>query len=424
LAKSSGKPKRGGGGKGRRDPAAAFSPRIIEDQSELDAFCEALAAGKRFAFDAEFVAEGSYDAIVCLVQVATDDGVWLIDPMLGYEISGFWELISDDRIEKVVHAGLEDFGLSYLCTGKTPRNVFDVQIAAGLVDVDYPLSLQRLVRSVMGVRLGKSQTLTDWRQRPLSAKQIQYAVDDVAYLLPIHDGLRENLEKRGRTEWAQEEFKRFNFPELYRQQDEELFRKVKGIGGLDAEALAITREIAIERERMAQQFNRPPRAFLKDYLLVAIAKHGWHRHGDLGALRGFQLTGNALRQISEAVKRGLATPEADRPQPAEVVEETADEILLAKFLSAVLHDFCQRERIASGLLATNKDIRALILSHTRPGANHALARALQRGWRKEAVGALLDDVLNGVVALRVDRDGRKFRLQALRDGEVEGGWDH
>ena len=383
---------------------------IVSDRKTFAETCDHLAGVDRFAFDAEFVGEDNYNPQVCLVQVASQQHIWLIDPLGGLEIGRFWELVADQRIETVVHAGLEDLALSYEHTGQPPGNVFDIQIAAGLVGVDYPLSLQRLARFAVGARLHKSQTLTDWRKRPLTPRQIQYAVEDVGYMLPIHAVLRRRLEAAGRTEWGREEFARFTDAGTYRHEERDLLSKVRGLGSLRPKVLAVARELAVEREELARQHNRPTRALLKDHLLVTIAKHGWTRPEDMMALRGFTLRGQALRRMTAAVQRGLETPPDRCPKPKVPDQDTPHETALCKLISAVLYDHCQTHQIAFPLVCTSKDIRAAVLAHTRsPGS--VPPRALQRGWRKGEVGGLIDEILSGRRSIRVLNGKDGFQLQ-------------
>lgn len=386
--------------------------RIVTDADEFAACCAHLTTVERFAFDAEFVSEDGYRAELCLIQVATVEDVWLIDPLSGFETSPFWDLVNDERIETVVHAGMEDLAFSYHETGQLARNVFDIQIAAGLVGSDYPMSLQRLARSMLGARLHKSQTLTDWRKRPLSQQQIVYAADDVAYVLPIHALICGELEKLRRMAWAREEFARFGDVGMYQTESRDRLWRVRGVGSLSRQGLAIARELAIERDAIAQDHNRPARVMLKDYLLVEIAKHGWTSVEDIRSLRGLQLRGRQVERLAEAVQRGLDTPADKRPKPAPIEVDTPEEAALCKLVSAVLHDFCQTERVAYQLLSSNKDVRALVWSHTRKPSS-ALPRSLQNGWRREAVGLLIDELLSGKRAVRVvnGRDGIRLAVE-------------
>ena len=175
---------------------------VLGTQSEIQELCAQCRAEARFAFDTEFVMEDRYEAEVCLLQIAVGDTVAIVDPFKKLDLQPVWNLVGDPEIETIVHAGQEDLALSVQHTGAPPRNIFDVQIAAGFVGYDYPVSLQRLVQSTLHIRLHKSKTLTDWRKRPLSPEQIRYAAEDVSYLLEIRNLLDRRLGRLNRRNWA------------------------------------------------------------------------------------------------------------------------------------------------------------------------------------------------------------------------------
>ena len=187
--------------------AAEKTPQydIVTDQPQLDAACKRLAEEACFAFDTEFVAEETYERHVCLIQVATQSYCALIDPLDGLDVSPFWNLVVSDACQKIVHSGAEDIAICWAQCNKPPANVFDTQIAAGFVGLDFPLSLARLVRRAAHATLHKSQTLTDWRKRPLTQAQLDYAVEDVIHLPRVHQYLVAKLAERGREQWLAEE---------------------------------------------------------------------------------------------------------------------------------------------------------------------------------------------------------------------------
>ncbi len=377
-----------------------LAARFVDDQTGLDDAVRDLEESSRFAFDAEFVAEDAYGSELCLLQVATDQHVWIIDPLAEIDVSAFWAFVTNPQKIAVVHAGAEDLALCYRETGKVPQNVFDLQIAAGLVSTDYPISLQRLIRGELGLQLPKSQTLTNWRRRPLTPKQIQYAIEDVAYMLPIHDRLIRKLEKKNRLEWSTQEHRRFEKVSLYEQKDDELYRNIKGAGALSPRGLAIVRELAVEREKLAQSYNRPRRGVLKDYLLVEIARHAWTKPEDIQSLRGMSLKHDALVKLTRAVQRALDQPSDSWPVNRRPPEQTPREAALTKLLSAVLQDFCERESVAAQLLGTNRDIRSLVRQMSLDNGDSS-GGALACGWRRDAVGQILDDVISGKRAIRI-----------------------
>ena len=168
--------------------------QIVTQPEDLAEVCAHVAASRQFGFDTEFVGEDSYHPRLCLVQVATDERLFLLDPLSCGPLDAFWNLVVDPARTVVVHAGREEVRLCRLWTGQTPGNLFDLQLAAGLVGLTYPLGHGPLVGQLLGVRLSKRETRTEWRRRPLTPEQIRYAFDDVRWLLPAWAKLAGRLE--------------------------------------------------------------------------------------------------------------------------------------------------------------------------------------------------------------------------------------
>jgi ribonuclease D len=338
--------------------------------------------------------------------------VALIDPLADLDTKPFWSLVADPKIEVVLHAGAEDLTLCHQLTGQAPANVFDVQIAAGLVGSDYPMSLRRLVQSMLRVRLHKSQTLTDWRRRPLSEAQRLYAVEDVAYIPALHHLLTQRLRKRGRLSWAKEEFARFEEPTTYVRQQQTQLRRLRGAGSLDSQRMAVATELLEVREALAKEYDRPARAVLRDHLLIEIARNRWATVKQIRTLRGLHLRRAGLQRLADAVKRGLAIPSEQWPTTPPSVKDTPEEAMLTALLTAVLRSRCLTEQIAYPLLATKQSIREAVHAYTRnlPGRS-----ALTEGWRAEAAGKVVDAVLSGRAAVRVGGDSAKPRLSVGGD---------
>ncbi|MFH0982567.1 MAG: HRDC domain-containing protein [Planctomycetota bacterium] len=391
-----------------RQVATELSPLLVTDPSALRQVLDELSQAGRFAFDTEFVMEDSYASEVCLIQAATESRVVLIDPLGGLDDTGFWNLVADERLEKIVHSGMEDLALCVQRTGQTPRNVFDLQIAGGLVGLDYPLSLMKLVRATCGARLHKSQTLTDWRHRPLSADQIQYAKDDVAHLPGAYQVIRRKLETLDRWEWVREELERLEQPETYRRSEEAQVLRLKGGGTLDGRGLAVARELYQVREALAKQFNRPARVLLKDYLIVEIARQQWTTPAQIRGLRGVQVSNTAVQRLADAVKRGLASPPEVWPEVASPEVDAPEEAALISLATAVVRAYCHEQDIAHQLAATKQDIRALVYSFTR-GAPAERSK-LAGGWRGRTVGRLLTAFFSGEKRVGIRRDGEALRI--------------
>ena len=394
-------------------------PTLIERQAELDELCAECAAQGRFAFDTEFVMEDRYESEVCLIQVATTSRIAIVDPLSDIDLTPMWGLVSDPGVETVVHAGQEDLALCVQHTGLAPRNVFDVQVAAGLVGYDYPLSLQKLLQTVLQVRLHKSKTLTDWRRRPLAPEQIQYGAEDVGYLLAVREAFGRRLAQLGRLEWAQEEFRSFEDMSLYQRSVGDKLARVKGSGSLRGRQLAILRELLPWRDQLAQVRNRPARTVVKDHLLVEIAKLALSTHAEIRSLRGINLSDRDVHALAHVVEKGLAIPEDQWPKRPPRAVETPGEAAMAALITAVLHSYCDRHSLAHSLVATKRSIHELVqhnrimnaeggrrktksgIQHSQLPIPHSDKVQLLRGWRSEAVGGMLSEVLAGHHCVRV-----------------------
>src|ERR1700722_9363705 len=179
---------------------------LVHSPESLGQVCAHLADCRRFGMDTEFVGEESYHPSLCLIQIATEEKLYLVDPFSAGPLDALWKVIVDPASEVIVHAGREEVRLCHLWSGQTPANLFDLQIAAGLVGYGYPLGHGPLVSQVLGKSLSKGETLTEWRTRPLTPAQIRYAFDDVRYLLSLWQRLSGLLDKLDRQAWAREEF--------------------------------------------------------------------------------------------------------------------------------------------------------------------------------------------------------------------------
>jgi len=403
-----------------RRSVALPSPVLIETQSALGEVVAACRSEGRFAFDTEFVMEDRFEAELCLVQLATPSVVAVVDPLSGIKLDGVWELVCDEGVETIVHAGQEDLGLCVQQSGKAPRNVFDVQVAAGLCGYEYPLSLQRLAQAVLHVRLRKSKTLVDWRQRPLTAARIAYGAEDVGYLPAIHARLTERLRRAGRCDWAREEFGDLEDPKTYRRAVEDVLARVKGAGSLRGQALAVVRELLVWRESFARQVNRPARAVLKDHLLVEIARQAMTSAADIRELRGINLSRRNIEEVASVVQQAQALPPSSWPEAKANETEIPHEAALVALATAVVRSYCHEHHLAYSLVATQRSIRELIRFATVAGEKGADSVELLRGWRGQSIGKLLEEVLAGRRAVHVERTEDTWAVHISPHGDVRG----
>jgi len=373
---------------------------IVTTQPALEDLCGAWRQTGCLAFDTEFIRDETYEAALCLVQVAANGTTVLIDPTADIDMSVFWGLVTDESVRVVVHAGKEDFEVCLRATGKPPRNVFDVQTAAGFVGYGYPLSLSRLVADVAGRRITKAQTLTDWLRRPLTDAQVRYAVEDVVHLPGIHTKLARQLDESGRTAWVTEELLRFEDPQYYQPPVQERLHRLKGTKRLDGLGLAVLERLIAWRDDWAKERNRPLRALVRDDVLVEIALRRPTRASDLEVLRGFPQARNrkVVKELLGVIAEASATPKSQWPVPFRPPRETPAGKVMLDILSAVTRATCEEAGVSHELVCTTQRLRELLDYCSGESGEDPL---LLRGWRAEFIGRRLVELLSGHSELHV-----------------------
>jgi ribonuclease D len=376
---------------------------FVSDAGSLEQVVAAARAARVAGIDTEFLREKTYRARLCVMQIATPERVWIIDP-IATEIDVIGDLLADESIETVVHSGRQDLELLFELTGVVPANVFDVQVAAGFVGLGASLPYGRLVEEVLGVSLTKGEAYTDWCRRPLSESQLKYAADDVRYLPDIAHNLKKQLADLGRTDWASEEMAVFEDPESYENDSGDAWKRVSGRGGLSGRSLVVLREIARWREETAQSSDIPRGWVVKDHVLVEIARRSPQSRDALQKVRGLGEKQAARwgQSIIDAVSHGRnADPIVLPPAPPRPVLARAR--MLGALADAVVRARCEHARMAPELAITRAELESLLIDSFEgsPGPSHH--RAL-RGWRKDLVGEAVVALASGKMAVRVIQD--------------------
>jgi ribonuclease D len=374
--------------------------KYITTGEQLEEYCRELATCKSIAFDTEFVSEHTYRPVLCLVQVSADNELAAIDAMEIGDLTPFWEVIATEGHETIVHAGRGEMEFCVHATGRRPAGLFDVQIAAALIGVEYPAGYGTLVSKLLGHKFSKHETRTDWRHRPLSKRQIEYALTDALYLPDLRNLLHARLEELGRLSWVEEEMATWQ-DEVEKSISHDRWHRVSGNTGLDSRALAILRELYRWRDEEAKRRDQPARRVLRDDLIVELARRGTADPGNIRALRGME-RGDLIRRmddIASCIKRGLELPEEELPVkiPGNQMPQLS---VLGQFLFAALGSICRQAQLSPTIVGTPNDIRELIAYDIRKTKSKNTPR-MARGWRKEFVGRLFDDLLSGKVAIRI-----------------------
>jgi ribonuclease D len=379
----------------------------ITDEAGLRELCARLRDSDRFALDTEFVGEETFVPRLEIIQIAMEGYSAVIDFPAVAALDRFAEVLGDPRIEKVMHAGRQDLELFFAHSGQVTSPVFDTQVAAAMVGYGTQVAYAQLVERVLGTKLAKSHTLTNWSQRPLTPDQITYALEDVHFLLPLHEHLRGRLTSLGREEWVKEEFQQLESRLSDGSRDPRLrYQRVKGWENLRPRAAAVLRELAAWREEEAGRRNVPRGRVVRDEVLVELARRMPGTLSALKATRGLhpsevERNGEALLA---AIRRGLAVPEAEWPEVPAARKPEPEMAGLVDLLQAALKLRAHEEAIAPTLLATAGDLQTLIEAR-RSGQEPDLP--VLRGWRRSLAGESLLQILAGRLAVSVDpRTGR------------------
>jgi len=249
-------------------------PQLINDEMSLQKLCVQLQGCAWLAVDTEFERESTYYPELCLVQVAGNGIVGLIDALTNTDLEPLYTLLYDASITKVFHAARQDFEIFFHLNGRVPAPLFDTQIAAALRGYDQQIGYANLVKDVLDVDLAKSQTRTDWKRRPLSPEQLHYGADDVIYLGPLYELLLGKLSEFGQMAQLQEQCEALNRPELYEPDPELMWQKIRirEVKNFSDPSLTVFKRLAAWRELTARRKNRPRKWIITDHALVAVAR--------------------------------------------------------------------------------------------------------------------------------------------------------
>lgn len=365
----------------------------------------------RLGIDTEFVGEGRYRPLLCLVQVvvldeAGESQVTVLDPLdgEGFDHEPIAAILADPAVEVVLHAGRQDVALLRRVWGTELVNIFDTQVAAGFAGLRAQLGYEPLLNEILGVRLNKSASFTKWDARPLSPEQVEYAREDVLHILQLSEKLQERLDAMGRLQWAVEEC-RF-LEEIRDDRDPDtIFAKLPRVGGLEPAVRAVARELVVWREQTAREVDRPVSGVLQDATLVEIAKRRPKSVDRLSQIRGLH-EGTMRRRgadIIAAVERGREHPPipSEYERPAQPEPEDAPLIALTE---ALVRTRALENDLAYELMAARADLQRIVLA-VRDDKPLPDVRTLQ-GWRRELIGDEIVALLAGDLALAMGPDRR------------------
>jgi ribonuclease D len=388
----------------------------IRDAGAAEALASSARAAGRAAIDLEFLWERTYRPQPCLVSVAVEDRVDLLDPIEGAPLRPVGEIVADPAVTVVMHAPSADLILLVSALGIRPTAILDTQLLAGFVGLGSGQSLGSLVERALGVRLSKSESYTDWSRRPLSREQLSYAADDVRYLLALADELQARVRRLGREQWAADEHeRRFGPHARFVPDPDEAWRRVKGHGRLSPADRAVLRALAAWREREAARRDRPAAWVVPDRTLLELARRRGSTRAAIQGERGFpeRLRPAELDAILAAIDAGAQEPPLSLPPPPPPEVRARLEPLVA--LGQVLvGSRAAAADIAPVLVASREDVETFLAAALEDRIDgHPLAA----GWRRELVGNALLELAAGRLALSVG-ERRPFLAEVALEGGV------
>ncbi|MEQ1828611.1 MAG: HRDC domain-containing protein [Pirellula sp.] len=374
----------------------------ITNLDSLHQLCDKIKERQLVAFDTEFVAEDSYRPELCLVQVAVDDDIAIIDPYLCGDLGCFWESLVDANVTVIVHAGREETLFCYRATKRLMHKLFDIQIAAAFLGFEYPASYGNLVHRFTGAILDKEETRSDWRVRPLTTQQLQYAAQDVRDLPRLYKTLTNQLGKLDRIGWLEEETRRWQ-EELGEYESSENWYRISGIQSLSGNSLSIVRGLWSWRETKAKERDIPPRKILRDDLMIELARRGTSDARRISSLRGMEHRHmkQHLPELTKAIEESLNQPPPIWPR-RQRYGKGQPPAMVTQFLSAALAYICRTKKISPAIVATSDDLRDFVKYRLDPNGDVNSPPSLLVGWRAEIVGKQLDQLLSGELAMVLD----------------------
>ena len=373
---------------------------VIKTQNELETALAALEKSSFVTVDTEFIRETTYWPELCLIQMAAPGVSALIDPLSPeIDLAPFFALMANEAVVKVFHAARQDIEIIFHLGGLIPHPVFDTQVAAMVCGFGDSVSYDQLVQRVTGAHLDKSSRFTDWRHRPLSDKQLEYALADVTHLIDVYQHLKARLERDDRAHWLNEEMEVLTSRETYDPHPDDAWKRLKMRLRKPVE-LAVVQAVAAWREREARERDVPRGRVLKDDAIYEVAQQQPRDATALARLRtvpkGWERSATATALL-EVVNAALATPKENLPRLPRFTQAPEGTSAAAELLKVLLRQVAEQEGVAAKVLASGDDIDRIAAE------GEAADVPAMHGWRREVFGDMAVRLVRGEIALKFDR---------------------
>ncbi|MES9854379.1 MAG: ribonuclease D [Candidatus Thiodiazotropha sp. L084R] len=361
----------------------------IDTPSQLLELCNRIQHSPWLALDTEFIREKTYAAELCLIQICNGELSACIDTLALKELTPLLDIFADQNSVKIFHSGYQDLEIFYQVWGQLPANLFDTQTAAALVGIGEQIGYANLVEQLLGLKLEKGHTRTDWSHRPLHKAQLRYALDDVIYLEKIYVILKKRLQERQRDAWMAEEIEKLSDPSNYVNSPDQMWQHIRGLHRAKGLNRAVLQALSAWREVEAERANRPRRWILKDEVLLELARRMPADLSNLEKIRGLE-PGNIKHWGDELLKLiadNKKVPKSQWPiSKARPSQLSSEQIATADRLLAYVHQIAQQEEIPPSLLINRRELERLVRGERE--------LPILKGWRRTLVGEGVLERLN------------------------------
>ena len=378
------------------DRAERANIKTITNNKELHEIVDQFQSAPFLAVDTEFMRERTYYPQLCLVQISDGTIAVAIDPLAkGLDLTPLWTLMRDKKIVKVFHAGQQDMEIFLHQMGQLPAPIYDTQLAAMVCGLGDQVGYDKLVKALLDDEIDKTSRFTDWSKRPLSSRQIAYALDDVIYLAQLYPLMKKRIADDGRTDWLDEEYAKLNDPATYVTKPNDAWQRLK-IRNMRPSALRRLMHLAAWRETEAQQRDLPRNRVLRDETLIDLAGSNPKKLAVFSTIRNFPggKDGKLAPPILKILRKVAIMPDSDLPAPILHAPAKKPPVAIMEMLRVLLKHVAEEKNIAPRLIASADDLERLASDDDAP------IRALT-GWRREVFGATALRLKNGEIALAV-----------------------
>jgi len=381
---------------------------FIDRQEGLESFCEENAQVEWLTFDTEFVGEKRYYTRLCLIQIGSSNGNFLIDTLNVKDLQPLMQLIRDPKILKITHAGENDYRILYEQYDTLPQNVFDIQIAAAFLGFKYPVSFRKIVSSFLGVSLGKSHTIANWEKRPLQEKELKYALDDILYLYPIYQKQKSALEKKNRLHWVQEEFRVLEQEDFYFKDPNTEALKSNLMRSLNTRERIFLLRLYKWRDQQAASKDYSKDMVLPSKYMGMIVKA--MRSGTDALFQNRRIPPKLAKRLAGTLQR-LYEQDASSEErqiiqqlPSEKEEDVQQELLF-ELLYTVIKVKCTAEEVAPNLVLPRGTLKQI---KKEPGIADEV---FNNGWRAELFGPLFTNWLKEFRKIDIDIEQESITIR-------------